>query len=43
MQDLYGLITVEEEQKQYLLRYVQEHRTIYPDRKKETLKRKYVK
>ncbi|XP_064292873.1 uncharacterized protein LOC135309960 [Plodia interpunctella] len=32
----------EEEQKQFLLRCVQEHRKIYPDCKKKTLKRKYI-
>ncbi|GBL83479.1 hypothetical protein AVEN_196337-1 [Araneus ventricosus] len=43
MQDFHGLITVEEEQKQFLLRCVQEeHMKIYPDSKKQTLKRKYV-
>lgn len=42
MQDFHGLITVDEEQKQFLLRCVQEHRKIYPDCKKETLKRKFV-
>lgn len=36
--DIHGLNTVEEEQKQYLLSCVQEHRTIYFDCKKETLK-----
>ena len=41
MQDFHGLITAKEEQKQYLLRCVQEHRNMYPDCKKETLKRKY--
>lgn len=41
MQDFHGLITAKEEQKQYLLRCVQEHRRMYPDCKKETLKRKY--
>lgn len=41
MQDFHGLITVEEEQKQFLLRCVQEHRKIYPDCKKQTLKRKF--
>ncbi|XP_055916769.1 uncharacterized protein LOC129949371 [Eupeodes corollae] len=41
MQDFHGLITVEEEQKQFLLRCVQEHRKIYPDCKKATLKRRY--
>lgn len=41
MQDFHGLITVKEEQKQYLLRCVQEHREKYPDCKKDTLKRKY--
>ncbi|XP_060809908.1 uncharacterized protein LOC132904007 [Amyelois transitella] len=43
MQDFHGLITIEEEQKQFLLRFVQEHRKIYPDcKKKKTLKRKYI-
>nr|XP_021191777.2 uncharacterized protein LOC110377279 [Helicoverpa armigera]XP_049697325.1 uncharacterized protein LOC110377279 [Helicoverpa armigera] len=41
MQDFNGLITAEEEQKQFLLRCVQEHRNLYPDRKKTTLKRSY--
>ncbi|CAH2091214.1 unnamed protein product [Euphydryas editha] len=41
MQDFHGLITVEEEQKQFILRCVQEHRKIYPDSKKQTLKRKF--
>lgn len=41
MQDFHGLITADEEQKQFLLRCVQEHRKLYPDCKKETLKRKY--
>nr|CAH7766541.1 unnamed protein product [Callosobruchus chinensis] len=41
MQVFHGLITVEEEQKQFLLPCVQEHRNIYPDCKKQTLKRKY--
>lgn len=39
MQDFHGLITAKEEQKQFLLRCVQEHRMIYPDCKKQTLKR----
>ena len=43
MQDFHGLITADEEQKQFLLRCVQEHRKMYPDCKKETLKRKYPK
>lgn len=43
MQDFHGLITVEEEQKQFLLRCVQEHRQVYPDCKKQTLKRKFNK
>lgn len=43
MQDFHGLITVEEEQKQFLLRCVKEHRRLYPDCKKDTLKRKYPK
>lgn len=41
MQDFNGLITAEEEQKQFLLRCVQEHRKLYPDCKKSTLKRSY--
>ncbi|CAG9792723.1 unnamed protein product [Diatraea saccharalis] len=41
MQDFNGLITAEEEQKQFLLRCVQEHRNLYPDCKKSTLKTSY--
>lgn len=41
MQDFHGLITADEEQKQCLLQCVQEHRKLYPDCKKDTLKRKY--
>lgn len=41
MQDFNGLLTVKEDQKQYVLRCVQEHRRLYPDCKKETLKRKF--
>ena len=41
MQDFHGKITANEEQKQYLLCCVQEHRKLYPDCKKETLKRIY--
>ncbi|XP_046408817.1 uncharacterized protein LOC124173330 [Ischnura elegans] len=37
----FHVITVEKEQKQFLLRWVQEHRKIYPDCKKQTLKRKF--
>ncbi|XP_017475134.1 PREDICTED: uncharacterized protein LOC108365587 [Rhagoletis zephyria] len=37
MQDFHGLITADEEQKQFLLRCAQEHRKMYPDCKKETL------
>jgi len=33
--DFHGLITVEEEQKQFLLRCVQEHRGMYPDYNKK--------
>lgn len=40
VKDFHGLITAEEEQKQYLLRCVQEHRQMYPDCNKQTLKRK---
>lgn len=39
MQDFHGLITVDEEQKQFLLRCVQEHPKIYPDCKKSTSER----
>ncbi|KAL4710125.1 hypothetical protein ACJJTC_016527 [Scirpophaga incertulas] len=39
MQNFNGLITAKEEQKQFLLRCVQEHRNLYPDCKKTTLKR----
>jgi hypothetical protein len=38
MQDFHGLVTAEEEQKQFLLRCVQEHKKLYPDCKKATLK-----
>ena len=31
MQDFYGLLTADEEQKQFLLRCVQEHRKVFPD------------
>lgn len=41
MQDFHGHITAEEEQKQFLLRCVQEHRNLFPDCKKQTLKRSY--
>ena len=41
MQDFHKKITAKEEEKQYLLCCVQEHRKLYPDCKKETLKRKY--
>lgn len=40
MKDFHGLITTEEDQKQYLLRCVQELRKVYPDCNKKTLKRK---
>lgn len=43
MQDFHGLLTVQEEQKQFLLRCVEEHRQMYPDCKKQTLKRKFNK
>ena len=41
MQDFHGKIIAKEEQKQYHLCCVQEHRKLYPDCKKETLKIKY--
>lgn len=41
MQDFHGLMTVDEDQKQYLLRCIKEHREVYSDCKKYTLKRKY--
>lgn len=40
IQDFHGLITADEEQKQFLLRCVQEHRKMYPDCKRETLRKK---
>ncbi|XP_063385404.1 uncharacterized protein LOC134671472 [Cydia fagiglandana] len=43
MQDFHGLITADEEQKQFLLRCVQEHRKLYPDCKKATLRKMYPK
>lgn len=41
MQDFHGKLTANEDQKQYVLRCVQEHRNLYPDCKKDTLKRKH--
>ena len=41
MQNFHGKIAAKEEQKQYLLRCVQEHRKLYLDCKKKTLIRKY--
>lgn len=41
MEDFHGLLTIDEEQRQFLLRCVQDTRQMYPDCKKETLKRKY--
>ncbi|GBN10564.1 hypothetical protein AVEN_102257-1 [Araneus ventricosus] len=41
MQDFNGLLTVEEEQKQFLLQCVEDHRKQYPECKKTTLKRKF--
>ncbi|CAH1647379.1 unnamed protein product [Spodoptera littoralis] len=41
MQDFHGKITVDEEQKQFLLRCIQEHRVKYPDCRRMTLKRKF--
>ena len=38
MQDFHEKTTAKEEQKQYLLRCVQEHKKLYPDSKKDTLK-----
>lgn len=40
-QDFHGLITADEEQKQFLLRCVEEHRNLYPDCRKNTLKKSY--
>ncbi|GBM08873.1 hypothetical protein AVEN_57425-1 [Araneus ventricosus] len=40
MQDFNGLLTVDEEKKQFLLHCVEDHRKLYPDCKKATLKRK---
>lgn len=41
-QQFHGLLTVQEEQKQYLLQCVQEHRQIYPNCSKTTLKKKFA-
>ena len=41
MQDFRRLLNVDEEQKRFVLCCVQEHRSLYPDCKKETLKIKY--
>ncbi|GBM73182.1 hypothetical protein AVEN_30064-1 [Araneus ventricosus] len=41
MQDINGLLTVVEEQKQFLLQCVEDHRKQYPDCKEATLKRKF--
>ena len=41
MQDFHGKIMAKEEQKQYLSRCSLEHRKLYRECKKETLKRKY--
>lgn len=41
MYDFHSFITVEGEQKQFLLSCVQEYRKIYPDSKKVTFKIKY--
>ena len=41
MKIFHGKITAKEEEKQYLLRCVQEHRKLYPDCKRETLKKQY--
>src|SRR5215469_16204482 len=43
IQDFRSLMTVEKEQKQFLVRCVQEHRQVYPDCKKQTLKKKFNK
>ncbi|GBO01218.1 hypothetical protein AVEN_69882-1 [Araneus ventricosus] len=41
MQDFNGLPTIDEEQKQFLLQCVEDHKKQYPDCKKATLKRKF--
>ncbi|GBN24901.1 hypothetical protein AVEN_238801-1 [Araneus ventricosus] len=41
MQDFNGLLTADEEQKQFLLQCVEDHRKQYPDCKKATLKQKF--
>lgn len=43
MQDFHGQLTIDEEQKQFVLRCVQDTRQTYPNCKKETLKTKYPK
>lgn len=42
MQQFHGLLTVQEEQKQYLLQCVEEHRKMYPNCTKTSLKRKFA-
>ncbi|GBN70234.1 hypothetical protein AVEN_192351-2-1, partial [Araneus ventricosus] len=41
MQDFNGLLTVDEQQKQFLLQSVEDHRKQYSECKKATLKRKF--
>ncbi|GBM51650.1 hypothetical protein AVEN_43279-2-1, partial [Araneus ventricosus] len=41
MQDFNGLLTIHEEQKQFLLQCAEDRRKQYPDCKKATLKRKF--
>lgn len=41
MEEYNGLLTESEEQKQFILQCVMEHRKLFPDCSKRTLKRKY--
>lgn len=41
MEDFHGSLTKDDEKSELLLRCIQEHRRIYPDCKKETLKKQF--
>jgi len=41
MEEYNSTLTLDEEQKQFILKCVQEHRKIYPDCKKSTLQQQY--
>ena len=42
MQDFNGILTLDEDQKQFVLQCVEDCRKQYPDSKKTTLKRKFI-